>query len=416
MRVLVIGAGIVGVATAHYLAEQGHEVVVVDRASGPAGEASFANAGGMCPSFAGPWATPAMPLNVLRWMFREAPPLKFRPRPDPRQWQWLARFLANCTTARFKRNKTRMQRIAHYSHAKFRVLRDGLGLAFDGKQAGILQIFRTGEEMAGGERAAGVLAELGIAHALVTGRECLAIEPGLTHATVEIRGGLRLPNDEIGDCHLFARGLAENLEARGVAFYFDTPVRRLLREGDAVVGVETGAGVLRADAYVVAAGAYAPLLLAPLGIRLPIYPVKGYSITAGIVDPDAAPAACVMDEHSKVMISRLGNRLRCAGVAEVAGFDPTLHPAQIAGVKAAARALFPRGGDYDRASAWAGFRPMTPDGPPYLGKAGLKNLFLNAGQGSNGWTQACGCGQVLADLVSGRTPEIDLDGLTYTTH
>jgi D-amino-acid dehydrogenase len=412
MKVLVLGAGVVGTATAYYLHKAGHEVVVVDRASGAGQETSFANAGGVCPSFAGPWAAPGVPLKVLRWLFARHAPLSFSPRLDLRQWRWLAAFIGNCTSERFARNKAHMQRSAHYSKACLIALRDETGIVYDHGTGGVLQIFRTQEELDAAQHSAKVLRSFNIAHRLVGAREAIEIEPALGHSSVALAGALHLPDDETGDCHLFTSRLAALLESQGVVFQFDTEVRGFTMEGKSIGGVVTGQGILTADRYVVAVANDAPLLLSPLGIDIPVYPVKGYAITLENVRADRAPRSSVMDEHSKVMVTRLGDRLRAAGIAEVAGYDRSVNLRKAAAVQEATRALFPQAGNYGGVSYWAGLRPMTPDGPPYLGATPFDNLLLNVGQGSNGWTQACGCGRIIADLVGGRAPDIDLDGLT----
>jgi len=410
MKVLVLGAGVIGTACAWYLAKAGHEVVVVDRQPGPARETSFANAGGVCPSFAGPWAAPGMPFKVAKWLFAAHAPLMLRPRLDLHQWRWLAGFLRNCTAERFAQNKARMQRIAHYSKACLVALREETGIAYDHGTGGVLQIFRTQEEIDGGARAAKVLTSFSIPHRIVDRGEATQIEPSLSTSTVPIAGALHLPADETGDCHLFSEALVELSRRRGVSFMFDTDVERLIVDGGQLDGVVTSRGTLRADATVIALGSEAALLLRPAGIDLPIYPVKGYVATFPIDHDDMAPRSCVMDEHSKVMITRLGNRLRAAGVAEIAGYDRAIDPQQCKAVESVARDLFPAANADGRAEYWACLRPMTPDGPPYLGPTPIGGLFLNLGQGSNGWTQACGCGQIVADLVSGRQAAIDLEG------
>jgi D-amino-acid dehydrogenase len=412
MKVLVLGAGVVGTACAYYLSKAGHEVTVIDRQPGPARETSFGNAGGVCPGFAGPWAAPGMPFKVVRWLFEKHAPLVLRPQLDVQQWKWLAAFVANCTVERFAVNKARMQRIAHYSKACLVALRHETGIAYDNGSGGVLQVFQTDEELDGAARAAKVLASFNVAHRIVTSAEAIAIEPALAKASVSLSGGLHLPDDETGDCHLFTSRLADLLAERGVAFQFDTTIRTLLTEGDAILGVLTDRGVLQADSYVVALANEAPSLLRPLGIDIPVYPVKGYAVTVEVGDPEMAPRSSVMDEHSKVMVTRLGQRIRAAGVAEIGGYDTSAAPDQAAGVLHAVEALFPQAADYRQVSYWAGLRPMTPDGPPYLGTTKFDNLVLNIGQGSNGWTQACGCGQIVADMIDRRLPAIDLDGLT----
>lgn len=408
----MLGAGVVGTACAYYLSRDGHEITVVDRQPGAALETSFGNAGGVCPGFAGPWAAPGMPLKVLRWLFAAHAPLMLRPRLDPAQWRWLARFVGNCTAERFAHNKARMQRIAHYSKACLGALREETGIDYDHGCGGVLQTFRTEEEVEGGRRAAKVLERFDVAHRLVGPEEVLAIEPALGASAVKLAGGLHLPTDETGDCHLFTTRLAERLNNQGVVFRYGTTAKSLTTEAGAVTGVVTDHGVLSADWYVVALANDAPALLKPLGIDIPIYPVKGYAITVENAQAGHAPRSSVMDEHTKVMVTRLGSRLRAAGVAEIAGYDRSVSTQKAAGVLEAARALFPLAGDYTNVAYWSGLRPMTPDGPPYLGQTPFANLLLNVGQGSNGWTQACGCGRVVADLVSGRQPEIDLGGMT----
>jgi D-amino-acid dehydrogenase len=412
LKVLVLGAGVIGTTTAYYLHKAGHEVVVVDRQPDVARETSFANAGGVCPGFAGPWAAPGMPLKVLSWLFERSAPLSVRPRLDLQQWRWFAAFVGNCTAERFARNKARMQRIAHYSKACLMALREEAGLAYDHGTGGVLQIFQTDKEVEAAHHSAKVLESFDVAHRLVSPKEAIEIEPALDYRTIPLAGGLHLPNDETGDCHLFTTRLAAILKSKGVVFQFDTTIQGLMAEGDTVTGVVTSRGTLTADRYVVALANDAPSLLRPLGIDIPVYPVKGYAITIDNVRVDRSPRSSVMDEHSKVMVTRLGDRVRAAGIAEVAGYDRAVNERKAAAVLDFTRAIFPQAGDYSRASYWAGLRPMTPDGPPYLGVTPLRNLLLNVGQGSNGWTQACGCGRVVADLVSAREPDVNLDGLT----
>jgi len=410
MKILVLGAGVIGTTSAYYLAKAGHEVVVVDRQPGPGLETSFANAGGVCPSFAGPWAAPGMPLKVMRWLFARHAPVKFRPRLDPHQWRWMTAFLRNCSARRFADNKSRMQRIAHYSKACLIALREETGIAYDHGTGGVLQIFRNDEECEGGERSARVLEAFGVPHRIVSADEARLIEPALAASAISLAGGLHLPADETGNCHLFTSKLAELSQQRGVAFRFDTRIERLAVEGGKLDGVVTNQGVIRADAAVVALASDAPFLLRPISIDVPIYPVKGYSVTLPIDSVATAPRSSIMDEHTKVMITRLGNRIRAAGIAEIAGYDRSFTPGQCRSVLGTVEDLFPSAADHAGAEYWSGLRPMTPDGPPYLGRTRIANLFLNVGHGSNGWTQACGCGRIIADLVSARQPDIDLAG------
>ena len=412
MKVLVLGAGVVGVATAYYLTRAGHEVQVVERHQGAGMETSFGNAGGLCPSFAGPWAAPGMPLKVLKMALQPDPPVRFSLWPEPQRLAWVRQWLAQCNAPRFRVNKLRMQRVAHYSLACLRELAAEVPLQFDFLQAGVLQLFQTPAESTLGRASASALAELGIEHQLVNQAEALRLEPALAQTCITVDSGLYMPQDASGDSHAFAQALSTWLSERGVRFHFGTRIEQLLHEGRTVLGAQTSAGTLHADATVVALGNQAPALLKPLGIALPVYPLKGYSITAPVTDERKAPRMAVMDEHNKVMISRLGQRIRAAGMAELVGHDLQLNPARKDLLVRVVRDLFPEGIDYERASFWAGARPMTPDGPAILGEAGWQGLYLNSGHGSNGWTQACGTARVVADLVAGRKPEIDLEGLT----
>lgn len=413
MRVLVLGAGIVGMATAYYLWRDGHEVTVVDRQGGPGLEASYGNAGGLCPSFAGPWAAPGMVAKAIRLSLTPRSPIRFRPQPDLHQWTWLARWMANCNAESFRRNKLRMQRVAHYSLACLRTLVDEAGLdGFDFHSDGVLQVFRTPEELELGRLSARALEELGIAWRLLNAGEVDALEPALAQRSAPIAGALHLPADASGDSHKFSKALHQHLAARGVRFLLDTPVHAIEHEAAAITGVQAGPQRLVADAYVVALGSFAPLLLRPLGIRLPVYPLKGYSITVPVQDDGPDFQTALMDEHNKVMISRLGGRVRAAGMGELGGYDLSTDPGQRDMLVNVVREFFPTGLDFDRVESWAGLRPMTPDGPPVLGRTHWPNLFLNSGHGSNGWTQACGTSRIVADIVAGRSPAIDMDGLT----
>ncbi|MFC3337095.1 D-amino acid dehydrogenase [Paracandidimonas soli] len=414
MKVIVLGAGIVGMCSAYALQQAGMDVVVVDRQDGPARETSRGNAGGLCPGFAGPWAAPGMMGKALRWLFEEHAPLKWKPRASMDQLTWLASFARNCTKARFARNKSTMQRIAQYSSVCLKDLRENTGIVHDFNQGGVLQVFQTEEELALARQSSQVLSRFGVAHALVDAQRVLELEPALRSASATFTGGLHLMEDATGDSHLLAQGLEQWLRERGVEFHFGTRVDALApgKPGqDCAVRLADGRS-LAADAVVVATGSDAPQLLRPLGIRLPVYPVKGYAITMEIADDEAAPRSCVMDEHSKIMVTRLGTRLRAAGIAEISDHKAWADPAKTGFVRDTVQRLFPGAGDYSTAEGWCGLRPMTPDGPGYLGATPHKGIFLACGQGSNGWTQAAGVGRIVADIVAGRTPGIDMRGLT----
>jgi D-amino-acid dehydrogenase len=409
MRVIVLGSGVVGVASAWYLARAGHQVTVLDRQPAAGMETSFANAGQVSPGYSAPWAGPGVPAKALKWLMMRHRPLVLWPRPDARMLGWLVQMLANCNTAAYRLNKGRMVRLAEYSRDCLRALRAETGIAYDHRERGTLQLFRTAKQLdaVGGDTA--VLDEFGVPYEVLDPAGCAAAEPALALVRERIAGGLRLPGDETGDAHQFTQRLAALAAARGVTFHYGTAVRGLLSEGDRVTGVETEDGRrLTADAYVVAMGSHSTALLRPLGIRLPVYPVKGYSLTLPVTDAEAAPVSTVMDETYKVAITRLGDRIRVGGTAELAGFSATLRGPRRATLEHSVRDLFPRGGDLARASFWTGLRPMTPDGTPVIGPArGLRNLHLNTGHGTLGWTMACGSGRLLADLVSGREPEIE---------
>ena len=338
-------------------------------------------------------------------------PLVIRPKFDPAMWVFLLRLLRNCTSARYAVNKSRMVPLAEYSRDCLRELRAATGIAYDERSLGTLQLFRTWKQVAGANDDIAILRQFGVPYTLLDPAGCIAAEPALAGVRDKIAGGLRLPGDETGDCRMFTEKLAVLAAAHGVRFRFSTDIERILADGDHVSGVSTAAGSLTAGAYVVALGSYSPRLLRPVGVTIPVYPVKGYSLTLPIVDPRAAPISTVMDESYKVAITRLGDRIRVGGTAEVSGYDLTPRPARRATLERSVGDLFPGGGDTAAATFWCGLRPMTPDGPPIIGGTRLKNLYLNTGHGTLGWTMACGSGRVIADLLSNRGPEIDLAGL-----
>ena len=411
MRVLVLGSGVIGVTAAYYLGEAGHEVEVVDRQPGPGLETSYANAGEISPGYAAPWAGPGVPAKAVRWLMMPHGPLVVRPKLDPAMWRFLLKMLMNCTKARYAVNRSRMVPLAEYSRDCLGELRAATGIAYDERSRGTLQLFRTGKQADHAAVDIEILRQLDVPHEFLDSAGCIAAEPALAAVRNKFVGGLRLPGDETGDCRIFTEKLSTLAEARGVRFRFSTLIRRIAKDGDRVAGVETDAGTLTADAYVVALGSYTPLLLRPLDISIPVYPVKGYSLTMPIVEPDGAPVSTVMDETYKVAITRLGDRIRVGGTAEVSGYDLTLRAARRATLERSVGDLFPHGGDPSTAEFWCGLRPMTPDGPPVLGPTRYKNLYLDTGHGTLGWTMACGSGRVIADLLSNKKPEIDLTGL-----
>ena len=411
MKILILGSGVIGVSSAYYLACAGHEVTVVDRQLEPALETSFANAGEVSPGYASPWAGPGVPVKAIRWLLMKHGPLVIRPKLDPAMWVWMLKMLRNCTSQRYAVNKSRMIPIAEYSRDCLRALRSEIGIRYDDRAKGTLQLFRRQAQLdsIGGD--VDVLKRYGVPYEVLDAQGCIAAEPALAAVREKFVGGLRLLQDETGDCHMFTQALAVEAEKLGVRFMFNVGINGLIADGSRITGVVTSAGTLQADAYVVALGSWSPRLVAPLGISLPVYPVKGYSITVPITAADGAPESTVMDESYKVAITRLGNRIRVGGTAEVSGYSDKLHAARRATLDHSLNDLFPRGGDLSNASFWCGLRPMTPDGPPVIGATRYRNLHLNTGHGTLGWTMACGSGRVLADLLSGRKPEIDVSEL-----
>ena len=412
MKVLILGSGVIGVTSAYYLARAGHEVTVVDRQPEPALETSFANAGEVSPGYSSPWAGPGVPVKAVKWLLMKHGPLVIRPKLDPVMWVWLLKMLRNCTSARYAVNKSRMIPIAEYSRDSLRDLRRDIGIQYDERSQGTLQLFRYQAQLDGTAEDIAVLKQYGVPFEVLSREGCIAVEPALAGVKEKFVGGLRLPQDETGDCHMFTQALAKHAQALGVRFMFNTSIDRIVAEGARVSGVATSAGLLQADAYVLALGSWSSRLAAPLGISLPVYPVKGYSITVPIKDASGAPESTVMDESYKVAITRLGDRIRVGGTAEISGYSDKLYDARRATLDHSLTDLFPRGGDLTKATFWSGLRPMTPDGPPVIGRTHYANLHLNTGHGTLGWTMSCGSGRVLADMLSGKKPDIDVSALS----
>ncbi|MDI4234137.1 D-amino acid dehydrogenase [Bradyrhizobium sp. Arg237L] len=416
MRVVVLGAGVIGVTSAYYLAKAGHQVTVLDRQSGPALETSFANAGEISPGYASPWAAPGIPLKAFKWLFMKHAPLVIRLMTDLTTWRWMAAMARNCTAARYALNKGRMVRLAEYSRDCLIALREETGITYDHRTQGTLQLFRTAKQIDGISKDIDVLRSDGVQFEVLDPAGCIAAEPGLARVSSKIAGGLRLPNDETGDCFKFTNELSGLCQTMGVEFRFGVDIRRLRRNIDSVACVETDVGDIDADVFVAALGSYTSAVLAPLGLRLPVYPVKGYSITVPIVDESRAPASTVMDETYKVAITRLGSRIRVGGMAEIAGFDLDLPATRRKTLEHSVEDLFGGAGDQTRATFWTGLRPMTPDGTPVIGATRYSNLYLNSGHGTLGWTMACGSGRILADLISGAKPDIEAADLALARY
>lgn len=409
--VVVIGAGVVGVTTAYYLARGGAAVTVVDRQPGPGLETSFANGGQISANHATPWAAPGTPWKALKWLGRTDAPLLFHLRWDPALAGWLWRFLANCTASRVRINIERALRLALYSRNEIARLRQETGVQYDALQRGILHIFRNHREYDAALAQLELMRHVGCERRVIGIADCVELEPALAHVAPRLVGGIFSPDDESGDAHTFTVELAERCAALGVSFRYATEVRRLLVAGGGVRAVETSVETIDAERFVVACGSYSPLLVRPLGVRIPVYPGKGYSVTIPVADGAISPVVSLIDDEFKMVYSRLGNRLRVAGTAEFTGYDASVNEARARFMLAKTVEMFPRCGDVSRAEFWAGLRPSTPDGVPLIGATPVGNLFLNTGHGTLGWTMACGSGRIVADIVLGRTPEISLDGL-----
>ncbi len=416
MKVLVLGGGVIGVASAYYLAKAGHQVEVVDRQLGPALETSFGNAGEVSPGYSAPWAGPGVPIKAIKWMLMAHSPLVIWPLLDPAMWRWGAMLLANCTQKAYALNKSRMVPIAEYSRDCLKLLRAETGIAYDDRAQGTLQLFRTQKQLDGIGDDVAVLKQYGVPFEVLDRAGFCQVEPALKLTQEKFVGALRLPGDETGDCFKFTNRLAEMAAALGVQFRWNTRIEALQVGGGAITGVHTDAGLLKADRVVLALGSHSPQLLAPVGIRIPVYPVKGYSITVPITDAQYAPESTIMDETHKVAVTRLGDRIRVGGTAELAGYSLNLREARRGTLNHVVTDLFPRGGDVSKASFWCGLRPMTPDGTPIIGATPVQNLLLATGHGTLGWTMAAGTGRVIADLVSGKQPDIDVSGLSMARY
>ena len=414
MKILVLGAGVVGVTTAWYLAEAGHEVTVLERRDAAGLETSFANGGQISASHAEPWAKPSVIPKMLRWLGREDAPLLFRPRADWAQWRWGLRFLRECVPGRFERHSRALARFAVYSRDCLRALRAATGIRYDELTRGILHFATSQRDFDGLASHAEAMRRLGTVREVKTAAECLALEPALSYAEDRVVGAIYAPQDESGDAHRFTQELARLAAEKGVGFRYGIAIEALEQAGDMLFGVRAHDGERYvADAYVVCLGSYSPLLLRPVGIHIPVYPLKGYSITLplGPAEAAAAPSVSLSDEAFKLVISRLGERLRIAGTAELAGYDTSVNEVRCNAILHRVRQLFPQLGAVHVVETWAGLRPATPNNIPVIGRTRLRNLYLNTGHGTLGWTLACGSGRATADLVSGRPPGVPFDFL-----
>lgn len=408
MKILVLGAGVVGTCSAWYLQAAGHEVTVVDRQPAAGMETSFANGGQISVSHAEPWANPHVLPRLLKWLGRRDAPLLWHWRADPQQWAWGLRFLRECLPGRVQANVGAILALALDSRCRLQALREELALDYDQMRCGILHIYTDRDELVAAMSAARLMARHGLEREMLDAAACVAIEPALSGAANLLVGGDYTASDESGDAHRFTQALAERARQAGVAFHYGVQVERIATGGGRVAAIvvngEDGPSMLTADAYVLALGSYSPLLLRPLGMNLPVYPAKGYSATLNLADEGSAPSVSITDDERKLVFSRLGNRLRVAGTAEFNGYDTTLDPVRCQALIDRTRQLFPDLQTEGEPLFWCGLRPATPSNVPYIGRSRLPNLWLNTGHGTLGWTMACGSGAALADLVDGRRP------------
>jgi D-amino-acid dehydrogenase len=415
-KIIVLGGGVIGCTAAYELANDGHDVTLIERQAGPALETSFANAGEVSPGYSAPWAGPGVPFKAVKWILMNHRPLVLRPHLDLAMVGWILAMLRNCTRARYELNKSRMVRLAEYSRDCMKVLREQTGIRYDERMQGTLQLFRTQKQLDGIASDTAILDRYQVPYQVLDRAGCLTHEPALARVQDKFVGGLRLPGDETGDCFKFTTRIAELAAQHGAKLRFNESVESLLTDGKRITGVVVRQGSeqkrLQADAYLVALGSHSPKLLSPVGVNLPVYPVKGYSITVPITDARGAPESTVMDETHKVAVTRLGDRIRVGGTAELAGYTLKLHEARKRTLMHVVGDLFPDGGDLSRADFWCGLRPMTPDGTPVVGPTFMANLWLATGHGTLGWTMAAGTARVMADLIGGRKAEIEMEGLT----
>ena len=411
MKVLVLGAGVIGTSTAWYLTAAGHEVTVVDRREGPGLETSFANGGQISVCHAEPWANPEAPLKILQWIWRDDAPLLFRLKFDPNQWTWGARFLWECQPGRTKDNIRQIVKLSLFSRASLQRLREETGIAYDALERGILHYYTERDVFDSAVKAASLMREYGLDRDVKTVEEAIAIEPALAHARDRIVGATYTSSDESGDAYKFTANLATMCEARGCTFLYDRTILGVRQAGGEVDGVavkhQGEESTLEADAYVVALGSYSPLLARPLGVNLPVYPAKGYSASIPIIDSALAPTVSLTDDEAKIVFTRLGDRMRIAGTAELSGYNTDLNRVRCEALIRRAKEIFPGAADYGHATFWTGLRPSTPSNVPIIGRSTIPNLYLNTGHGTLGWTMACGSGRALADIISGRHPQVD---------
>jgi len=407
MQVCVLGGGVIGLTSAYYLAKKGFQVTVIDRQPGVALETSFANAGQISPGYSAPWAAPGVPFKAIKWLMQKHAPLRVSAEPEMKKLLWMAKMLGQCNGDAYKMNKSRMMALAEYSRDQFIALRKDIGISYQDGQSGTLQLFRKDEQVEASEKDIKVLEALGVPHQVLSPEQIAKVEPGLASVIDKFKGGLRLTGDETGDCFLFCQSLKATCEGLGVTFQFNSDIKSLDVQANKIKGVKTQLGMQAFDKVLVCLGSYSKELLKACHIDIPVYPVKGYSLTVPISDDKYAPVSTVMDETYKVAVTRLGDRIRAAGTAELSGYNLDLPKSRTATINHVVNDLFGKGCDLSLADYWTGLRPMTPDGTPVVGASGIDGLYLNTGHGTLGWTMSCGSAAVIADIISGNKTEID---------
>ncbi len=413
MHIIILGSGVLGVASAWYLAKAGHQVTIIDRQSGVAEETSHGNAGMISPGYATPWAAPGVPVKAIKWLLQDLAPLMIKYKElDTNTLMWMAKMIGNCNEKSYHVNKERMMRIAEYSRDCFKQLRNEINIDYDQRQKGTLQVFRTQKQVDGLYKDTEVLTECGVPFSQLTTEECFQYEPALENVKEKIVGGLHLPGDETGDCYKFTTALAKECEKLGVTFMMNTNINHLNHNNGKIISVSTDKGDFIADNFLVALGSYSTQLLKSIDIQIPVYPIKGYSLTLPIEDESCAPVSTVMDETYKIAVTRLNDRIRVGGTAEIASYNLELKNKRRDNVEFVVNDLFPGAAKVAKAEFWTGLRPMTPDSTPILGGTKYPNLFLNTGHGTLGWTMSLGSGKFLADIISNKKTDINPEGLS----
>ena len=417
MKVVVLGARIIGTTSAYFLAKQGHEVTVIDRQDSVSMETSHANAGSLSYGFTSPWASPGLPFSVLKWVLTSRSPLIINPNMSVETIKFLYRMYKNCNSRSYEINKSRMLRVANYSQKALLEIETDFDLYYEQKKQGSLQLFWDSKEIEKTQKDIAILNKFNINSQLLSAEECVKIEPGLQYVKNKLAGGIQFMDDFTGNCYLFSTEVYKKCVEMGVNFEFNTEIKSLQISNDKIASVLMDRGEIKADCYSVSLGSYSTKILSKIGIEIPIYPVKGYSITLPVLSNEDAPQSTIMDEKNKIAITRLGDRIRVAGMAHLTDFDKNLRTKSLDSLMSGLDLLFPKSYESSKeTNFWTGFRPSTPDGTPIIGPTPFNNLFLNTGHGTLGWTMSAGSGKLLANLVSGIDPEISTEGIDMSRY